>query len=180
VEFRWEVALGPKCDGTRPVVLAVGGLVGETRAVDFAGNPLANVSTTWAVIPEARIELGRWGFQGEAFVGEALGTYNAAIGQSLDPLLGEPIYTVGGFGEVFCNITPQFTVAVGYGIDNPRDADLGMNQRSRNEAYWANMIWRLTEQWETRFEVSRQKTDYIAPNVDSQAMLYHFLVRYNF
>jgi hypothetical protein len=55
-----------------------------------------------------------------------------------------------------------------------------MNQRSRNEAYWANMIWRLTEQWETRFEVSRQKTDYIAPNVDSQAMLYHFLVRYNF
>jgi hypothetical protein len=58
--------------------------------------------------------------------------------------------------------------------------DLIANQRSRNEAYWANAIWKMSEQWETRFEVSRQKTDYIAPSVSSRAMLYHFLVRYNF
>ena len=180
VEIRWELGFGQQCDGQRPVTFAVGGLIGETRAVDFAGNPLANVSTTWVVIPEVRIEVGSWGFQGEAFVGEALGTYNAGIGQSLDPILGEPIYTAGGFGEVFCNVTPQLTVAVGYGVDDPRDADLSINQRARNESYWVNAIWRLTEQWETRFEISRQKTDYIAPSVNSRAMLYHFLVRYNF
>ena len=65
-------------------------------------------------------------------------------------------------------------------IDDPRDADLSVNQRARNETYWANAVWRLTEQWETRFEISRLRTDYIAPSVDSKAMLYHFLVRYNF
>jgi hypothetical protein len=159
-------------------MFAVGGLIGETRDVDITATSL--VSTTWAVIPELRIQLGCWGFQGEVFVGEAIGTYNAGIGQSLNPLTGEPIYTAGGFGELFCNITPDFTVAVGYGIDDPRDAHLDADQRSRNEAYWANMIWKISEQWETRLEVSRQQTDYIAPSVSSSAMLYHFLVRYNF
>ena len=68
----------------------------------------------------------------------------------------------------------------GSGVDNPRDTDLAANQRSRNRAYWANAIWKWSEQWESRFEVSRQKTDYIAPNVDAKATLYHLLVRYNF
>jgi hypothetical protein len=185
VEMRWEVDLGPESQGQRPITLAVGGLVGETRAVDFIGRdfigiPEANVSTTWAVVPEVRIQLGCVGIQGEAFFGDALGTYNAGIGQSLNPMTGEAIYTRGGFGELFCDITDAVTLAVGYGVDNPRDADLAADQRSRNEAYWANAIWRWSEQWETRFEVSRQKTDYIAPSQNSKATLYHLLARFNF
>lgn len=180
VEFRGEVAMGTACDGQRPLVLAVGGLIGETRAVDFVGRPVANVSTTWAVIPELRFQMGRIGFQGEAFFGEALGTYNAGIGQSLNLITNEPIYTVGGFGELFCEVTPAVTVAVGYGIDNPRDADLAPNQRSRNATYWTNAICRWNEQWETRFEVARIATEWIAPSVGSRAMQYLVSVRYYF
>lgn len=180
VEFRWELALGQDCDGARPLMFAVGGLVGETRAVDFVGNPEANVSSAWAVIPELRLQVGRWGFQGEAFAGEAVGTYNGAIGQSLNTVTDEAIYTEGGFGEIFCNVTPCFTVAIGYGIDNPRDGDLGSNQRSRNETYWTNAIWKMSEQWETRCEIARQKTNYIAPSESSKAMQYLLSLRYNF
>lgn len=180
VEMRWEVSLGPESDVGRPFMFAVGGFVGETRAVDFVGRPLANVSTTWAVVPELRTQIGRWGFHGEAFVGDALGTYNGGIGQSLNLLTDEAIYTAGGFGELFCNITPAFTVSVGYGIDDPRDTDLAINQRARNETYWTNAIWRLSEQWESRFEIARQRTNYIAPSVSSKAIQFLVSLRYNF
>ena len=180
VEMRWEVGWGEQGDTGRPVMLALGGLIGETRAVDFAGLPEPTVSTTWAVIPECRIQIGRWGFQGEAFVGDALGTYNAAIGQSLNLSTDEAIYTAGGFGEFFCNLSPKWTVSVGYGIDNPREADLDADQRLRNETYWVNAIWRLSEQVETRGEVARQRTDYVAPSTDSKAMQYLVSLRYYF
>lgn len=171
VELRWEVGLGSETNGQRPVMLAVGGLVGETRAVDFAGNPLSNVSKTWAVIPELRIQSGCFGFQGELFFGEALGTYNIGIGQSLNAFTDEAIYSAGGFGELFCDLTDALTVSVGYGIDDPRDADLAMPQRSLNETYWVNAICRWNEQWETRGEISRLKTDYTDPGSNSKSMI---------
>ncbi len=185
IEARWEITLGPASCGQRPVLFAIGGLVGETRAVDDLALSASNVSTSWAVIPELRIEGERFGFQGEAFVGEAMGTYNGAIGQSLNPNNGEPIYSVGGFGELFWKMTPCFTMSVGYGIDDPRDRDLGViggmvGQRARNEAYWVNFIWKLSDAWETRFEVSHLETTYIAPSNDSASVLYHALVRYSF
>ena len=181
VEGRLEIGLGQRSDsGQRPIMLAVGGLVGETRAVDVGGVPVSNVSTTWAVIPEVRVQFGCVGFQGEAFVGEALGTYNGAIGQSLNPMTDEPIYTAGGFGELFCDVSSFVTLAIGYGIDNPRDADLAPMQRSRNETYWVNGIWRMNDQWETRAEIARMRTDYILPNLDSEAMQYLMSVRFKF
>ena len=126
VELRWEVTLGTEQAGQRPVLFAVGGLIGETRAVDDLALSGSNVSTTWAVIPELRIEGKRLGFQGEALVGQAMGTYNGAIGQTLNPVDGELIYSTGGFGELFYKLTPSFTASVGYGIDNPRGRDLGV------------------------------------------------------
>ncbi|MGI9428208.1 MAG: hypothetical protein ACR2NM_06090 [Bythopirellula sp.] len=185
VELRWETTIGPGQGGQRPVLLAIGGVVGETRAVDDPAVVGSNVSTSWAVIPELRMEGERFGFQGEGFVGQAMGTYNGAIGQSLNPEDGEAIYSTGGFGEFFWKITPHFTTSVGYGIDNPRDRDLGViggtvGQRARNESYWVNFIWKISDEWESRFEVSHLETNYIAPSNDSDSMIYHFLLRYGF
>lgn len=183
VEVRWEAALGPDNAGRRPLLFALGGLVGETRAVDDLAASGANVSTTWAVVPELRIEGERFGFQGEAFVGQAMGTYNGAIGQSLNPEDGEAIYSAGGFGEVFWKVSPCLTASIGYGIDDPRDRDLGMvnamvGQRSRNNSLWLNFIWKISDEWESRFEVSHLETDYVAPSNSSDSMIYHFLVRF--
>ena len=185
VELRWETTLGADSAGQRPILLALGGLVGETRAVDDLAMSAANVSTSWAVIPEFRIEGSRFGFQSEAFVGQAIGTYNGAIGQSLNPEDGEAIYAAGGFGEFFWKMSPSLTVGVGYGIDNPQDEDLGVldgtiGQRSRNESYWVNCIWTISKEWESRFEVSHLETTYVDPSNDSSSMIYHFLLRYAF
>lgn len=180
VELRWEVGLGSDEGGQKPVMFAVGGLVGQTRAVDFSGRPVANVSSTWAVIPELRIQRGCFGFHGEMFVGQALGTYNAGIGQSLNALTDEAIYTIGGFGEFFYNVNDAVTLSAGYGIDDPRNRDLAVTQRSQNATYWVNAIYRMNEQWETRAEVSRQKTDYSLSSNTSRAMIYQLSVRYYF
>ncbi len=185
VELRWETTLGGEGAGQRPVLLAIGGLIGETRAVDDLAMAGINVSKSWAVIPELRMEGERFGFQGEGFVGQAIGTYNGGIGQSLNPANGEAIYSVGGFGEFFWKMTPFLTTSVGYGVDDPRDRDLGaitatVGQRARNESYWVNFIWRISDEWESRFEVSHLETDYVAPSTSSDAMIYHFLLRYTF
>ncbi len=186
VELRWEMTLGQQAEsGQRPILFALGGLIGETRAVDDFAIADINVSTSWAVIPELRIEMDRWGFQGEGFVGQAMGTYNGAIGQSLNPVNGEAIYGVGAFGELFWKINSCFTASIGYGIDDPLDRDLGvvggiLGQRTRNEKYWANYIWRHSEQWETRFEVSHLETGYLGTTRNSQSMIYHFLAKYTF
>ena len=71
------------------------------------------------------------------------------------------------------------------GIDDPLDRDLGvlggsLGQRTRNEKYWANYIWRHSEQWETRFEVSHLETGYLGTTRNSQSMIYHFLAKYVF
>jgi hypothetical protein len=57
---------------------------------------------------------------------------------------------------------------------------LALTQRSLNETYWANAFCRWSEQWETRCEVSRLKTDYINPGRESKSMIYQLSVRYNF
>ncbi len=114
------------------------------------------------------------------FVGQALGTYNAGIGQSLNALTDEAIYTIGGFGEFFFNVNDAVTLSAGYGIDDPRNRDLAVTQRSQNATYWVNAIYRMNEQWETRAEVSRQKTDYSLSSNTSRAMIYQLSVRYYF
>ena len=113
--------------------------------------------------------------------GQALGTYN----QTLSPKRGDPIYSVGRFGEFFWKMTPCFTMSVGYGMDDSRGRNLvvlggAVGKRTRNEADWGNAIWKLSEAWETRFDVSHLGTTYIAPSNASASVLYHGSVRYRF
>ena len=120
-------------------------------------------------------------------MGEAIGTYNAAIGQSLNPENGEGIATFGGFAEIWYKPVDCLTWHVGYGIDDPENADLGQivdpnagpiaGQRSRNVVTWTNLMWNVTDFFELGFEVSYRETNYIAPSVSNDAMVYHFRSR---
>lgn len=187
VEGRLLLGLGRAESGEAPVQIGLSGVVGETRAIGIAGG---NVSNTWGVSADGQIDCGRFGARCEIFTGEAIGTYNAAIGQSLNPEDGEAIATVGGFGELWCKPADCLTWHVGYGIDNPKDSDLGRivdpmlgaiaGQRSRNAVYWTNLMWNVTDFFELGFEVSQRETDYIAPSVSNEAMVYHFRSRLTF
>src|SRR5437667_6352647 len=47
-----------------------------------------------------------------------------------------------------------------YGIDDPLDRDLALGQRLRNEAYFANLIWDVTQAFRVGGEVTYRKTAY--------------------
>jgi len=174
-----RVALGfgedvthPLIGPVKPIEFGVSGLIGENRVTkNLVG---ARVSTTWAVVADAKISTERWGIQGEFFAGEALGSYGGGIDQSANLANGFPIYSTGGWGEVWYKLLPCLTAHSGYGIDDPRDSDLSAGQRSRNQFYFGNLVWDVTERFQLGFEVSHWKTDYIAPSIDNSSMVYHF------
>jgi hypothetical protein len=187
VETRLGLGLGRACAGARPIELGVSGVIGETRAFGLLGE---GVFTTWGVSADAQFRAQRWGTRGEFFIGQAIGTYNLGIGQSLDPTGFRAIRSVGGWGDVWYKLTPCLTAHVGYGIDDPRDGDVGQflddnlnpvaGQRSRNEVIWANLIWDVTNCFDVAFEVSYRETDYVAPSESNTAMIYHFRSRLKF
>ena len=187
IEGRVGLGLGPATGGSRPVELGVSGIVGETRAFGLLGE---GIYTTWGISTDAQFGAERWGVRGEFFVGQALGTYNLGIGQSLDPTGFRPIRSVGGWADAWYKLTCALTLHVGYGIDDPRNSDVGQflddnlnpvaGQRSLNQVVWTNLIWEVSEYFDMGFEVSHRKSDYIAPSISNDAMVYHFRSRLKF
>jgi hypothetical protein len=152
VEGRVGLGLGPAAGGSRPIELGISGVIGETRAFGLLGE---GVYTTWGISTDAQFRAERWGVWGEFFVGQALGTYNLGIGQSLDPTGFRPISSIGGWADVWYKLTSAVTLHVGYGIDDPRNSDVGQfldddlnpvaGQRSLNQVAWANLLWDVSE-----------------------------------
>jgi hypothetical protein len=193
VEGRVALGLGCPTGGARPVELGVSGVIGETSTfgpIDLLLGLQGGVYTAWGVSTDFQFKSERWGVNGEFFVGQALGTYNLGIGQSLDPLGLGAIRTIGGWGDIWYKLTPLLTMHVGYGIDDPRNQDLGQfrdnnwnpvaGQRARNQVVWANLIWDVSQYLDVGFEVSYRETDYIAPSVSNTGMIYHFRTRAKF
>lgn len=194
VEGRIGLGLGRLTGGSRPVELGVSGVIGQTRAFGVLDILLPNLGdgiyTTWGLSTDAQFRAERWGTNVELFMGQAIGTYNCGIGQSLDPTGFRAIRAVGGWGDVWYKLTDRLTTHVGYGIDDPLDQDVGQflddalnptaGQRTRNEVYWANLIWDVTAQFDVGFEVSYRETGYLAPSVSNSAMIYHFRTRVKF
>jgi len=112
------------------------------------------------------------------------------IGQSLDPTGFRAIRTTGGWADVWYQLTNSLTMHIGYGIDNPRNGDVGQflddnlmpvaGQRSLNQVIWTNLMWDVSDEFDIGFEVSHRKTDYIAPSISNNAMVYHFRARLKF
>src|SRR5262249_5394999 len=103
----------------------------------------------------------RFGVQGEVYVGQTLGTYGGGILQDINSGTFRGVHSARGCGEVYCYICPdKLHSRIGYGIDAPRDRDLAPGQRQRNETYFANLIWDVTEAFRLGGEVTYRKTAY--------------------
>jgi hypothetical protein len=166
VETRATLALGPlQGEGPlakRPFEAGVSGLVGQIRTTDptnGARRVVANESglgtdVRWAVTP-------RFGFQGEGFVGQTLGTYTAGILQNVSLLTFDGIRTSGGWVEVYYYLCPEkLHTHWGYGIDDPLDKDLGPGQATRSQTYFANLVWDPNKYLRLGFEVTYRETAY--------------------
>ena len=163
----------------RPVELGVSGVVGQLRtsrsilAPPDPQSPVRKVVNTWGFGADLQVAATEAvGFAGEFFTGQGLGEYNGGISQSFNSVTLRPIRSTGGFGEAYCYLTEKFHVHTGYGIDAPDKNDLASTQIMKNQTYFTNFVWNLSQTVQISFEVDYRKTEYSAPLLSADGMLF--------
>ena len=165
IEARFVLGLG-KLEGEglearRTLEVGVSGVIGQIRNTDavIGRQVFANV---WGIGADARLKINdRLGVQGELFTGQTIGTYNGAVLQDVNTATRQGIRSSGGWGEFYYYLVPEkLHMHFGYGIDDPRDQDLAPGQRSRNETFFANLIWDATKGFRVGLEVAWRETEY--------------------
>jgi len=170
LEGRVAIGLGPMTgfgiDAHRPVEAGVSALCGQLRTVQGPKKVVADVwglgsDIRWAADP-------RWGFQGEVYMGQGLGTYGASALQNVNPTTFRAIRTAGFWVEGFYYWCPDAVhTHIGYGIDDPLDGDVGLAIPLRNETYYITTIWDVTKAFRVGLQASYLRTAYpVAGNVD--------------
>jgi len=152
---------GAGLEAHRPIEAGVSASCGQLRTVQLANRVVAHV---WGVGADARWAADpRWGFQGEVYAGQGLGTYGASALQNINPVTFQAIRTAGFWVEGFYYWCPDAVhTHVGYGIDDPVDGDMGPLSPIRSETYYVTTIWDVTKGFRVGFQVSYLKTAYAA------------------
>jgi hypothetical protein len=162
----------------RPIEVGVSGLVGEIRSTLLPATRV--VADVWGVGVDGRWEVtDRFGFQGELFRGETLGTYLGGVAQTVNTLTLQGIQSHGGWGEVYVYLCPCVHVHFGYGLDDPKNSDLAPGQIEYNETLYGTAFWEVAESLRLGLEISRRETDYLALP-DNNGILVHTQVQWSF
>jgi hypothetical protein len=133
---------------------------------------------SWAVAGDFQVPLGKWfSVQGEFFDGSNLDSFQGGINQGTsfkadnpaDPNAITAIDTRGGWVQFSLTLPgrPDLSFHVGYGIDDPEDADLMKGQRSENSAWLATVLFKPSKYFQTALEYSRMKTKYLQGGVNN-------------
>jgi hypothetical protein len=169
----------------RPFELGFSGVVGQLRQTTADGLTRV-VSDVWGAAIDARWNLtNRFGVMGEVFHGQGLGTYNAAILQSINPLTFRTVRSSGGFCETFFYWTPCLHTHVGYGVDDPLDRDLDADPldsgRVFNSTLYGNILWDLNQAFRIGFEFTWRETNYRAAALpDNEGAGFHTQLQWTF
>lgn len=182
MEARAAIGFGPLegagLEAKRPIELGVSGVGGQIRTEQ---PPRRVVSNVWGVGVDARVSFDRrMGVQGEAYVGQALGTYGASALQNVNPTTFAAVRTAGFWVEGYYYWCPETVhTHVGYGIDDPANSDIGALNPIRNETYYVNTMWDITKAFRVAFQVSYLKTAYSVLK-DSDGLIFHTQFQWKF
>jgi hypothetical protein len=99
-------------------------------------------------------------FAGEVFWGENLDAVAGGIDQGINAERGKGIRAVGGWGEGQVVVNPAFSLAVGYGVDDPANRNLSVNGRSQNQVAYAASRFSLGGGVLLGMEYAYWRTDY--------------------
>ena len=150
----------------RPLEIGVSGVVGQIRTTPPSGDRV--VADVWGLSVDFRWKINEFfGFMGEVYTGQTLGTYNGGILQNVNIDTLEGIRSSGGWLELFTYWTPCLHSHFGYGIDDPIDGDVALSAaalgRIRNSVVYANLLWDLNRVFRVGLEFTWRETDYKNP-----------------
>jgi hypothetical protein len=117
--------------------------------------------TSSAVAADAKVPITKWfELRAEAFQGQALkGLGGGGIGQGLG-VNNVPVHTAGGWAQVNFKPSTRVLFGAGYGIDDPRDSDLGPGARLKNVVREAHIHVHPGGPFVLGFEYRRLETTY--------------------
>ena len=146
----------------RPFEIGVSGVVGQVRSTDLG--PLERVTANvWGMAADFRWRVSKdWGFAGEYFTGEGLGTYGSSGLQIVNTATFEAIRVNGGWTEVYFYLTPCLHTHWGYAVDDPTDRDTAAGQVTYNDTVFSNLLWDVTKSFRLGAEVTYRETEYAA------------------
>lgn len=131
LRLRWGSA-------TAPGELSFGGHLGWLSTAGDSLLPSRAASVQLQLPLGPTVEL-----RGEAFTGKAIaGLGGGAIGQNFG-VNGRAVRTRGGWGQLLLRPAAEWELGAGYGVDDPKDADLDpATQRLKNEVFGGHIHWR--------------------------------------
>ena len=100
---------------------------------------------------------------GEAFVGRALGLFSVSSGQTVLPpgTVGEHgVAARGGWIQAQINLNSKWQVNADYGIESIDGSNLRTGDRSKNQTYMANLMYKLSPRITWAWEWRRFLTNY--------------------
>ena len=131
-------------DEDRRIGVGVSGHFGRQRNA-------GGTTDQWATAIDWNLQVGRVGFGGEAYTGEALAAFGGALGQS--------VRSSGGFAEVRWRASGRLSFNGGGGVDHVADHDSGLVPLRSNETWFGNGIVTLTPELATSLEYRRLVTE---------------------
>ncbi len=116
---------------------------------------------SWSVIGSVMIPIStKVLLQGTIWRGENLDDYFGGIGQGINRSLQRAIAAEGGWAQVVLSPSDEININIGYGLDNPDHDDLNTGDRSKNELFFGNLFYHLTEAVTLAMEYSHITTSY--------------------
>lgn len=125
LRYRWEMS-------ERPGEMGCGGHAGWI-AINGTATLARSLIVSHAVSCDLVAPMKIFELRSEAYVGQALrGLGGGGIGQ-VSPTNG-PVHDIGGWAQISVAPSPIWSFGAGFGMDDPRDADIAATGRLRNAA----------------------------------------------
>jgi hypothetical protein len=143
------------------VTFGVSGHFGVEELTVTTPAPREGTFQTWSFNVDLKVPVTKYvTLSGEYFLGENLDTYFGGIGQGVDTTLWTEIRSEGGWVQAQVKPIEGWEWTVGYGVDDPRDADLSAGKRSRNDFIFTNIRYALLKTVVLALEYGHYTTEY--------------------
>lgn len=160
IEGRLAVGVGQKAEGARfrPLEFGFSGAIGELR---YSRSDLVNpterfITLVWMYGVDFRWQITlKWAVMAEGFYGNALGSYAAGTKQTFNTETGQGVRACGGFVELEYRPSAKWVTHAGYMIDDPLDRDVVIDNRTRQQNVYGNVMYIHGRYLQVGFEVAR-------------------------
>lgn len=129
-----------------------------------SNSPIFRGVDSWGVALDYSLPLkSKFNVTGEVFDGRALGIFSAASGEAILPVetSGEHgVLTRGGWTQGQLNFTPKWQLNLAYGVESPDVSNLRTGDRSKNQTYMANVMYKLSKNVTFAWEYRRLLTNF--------------------